>query len=241
MSVKPSLIFILAQAAARISAAQSVAALENALALSTSAMGFQTFNLAVHKQSGRQFMEAPTLTTWSSDDLIGYERDRWFSRDPLLAQAAGDGPPLLWSAADWQVQGHHDYHAYVVANGIRGGLTVPLGQVAGLRSAMTMLSFQDRAHDPDTAQAAYILGSLLSARAVALGLAPRMSDKALLLRGLSGHQREVLHWVAAGKTSVEIASILEISRRTVDYHVAEILRKLNVSNRAQAAAIYIGR
>jgi transcriptional regulator EpsA len=51
---------------------------------------------------------------------------------------------------------------------------------------------------------------------------------------LSTREIQVLQWVKGGKTNEEIASILKISPLTVKNHVQKILRKLNVSNRAQA-------
>jgi transcriptional regulator EpsA len=51
---------------------------------------------------------------------------------------------------------------------------------------------------------------------------------------LSGREAEVLRWVGQGKTNQEIGDLLDISPRTVKNHVQNILRKLGVSNRAQA-------
>lgn len=53
---------------------------------------------------------------------------------------------------------------------------------------------------------------------------------------LSGIQLNYLRWAAEGKSSTDIAAIAGASRRTVEYHFAEILRKLGVSTRAQAIA-----
>lgn len=53
---------------------------------------------------------------------------------------------------------------------------------------------------------------------------------------LSEREQQVLEWVRKGKTNHEIGQILDISPLTVKNHVQKILRKLNVSNRAQAAA-----
>jgi transcriptional regulator EpsA len=54
---------------------------------------------------------------------------------------------------------------------------------------------------------------------------------------LSVREREILQWVALGKTNDEIGSILELSLYTVKNNVQRIFRKLNVSNRAQAVAV----
>ncbi|ATE60508.1 XrtB/PEP-CTERM-associated transcriptional regulator EpsA [Thauera sinica] len=53
---------------------------------------------------------------------------------------------------------------------------------------------------------------------------------------LSEREIEVLAWVRDGKTNHEIGQILDISPLTVKNHIQRILRKLNVSNRAQAVA-----
>ena len=53
---------------------------------------------------------------------------------------------------------------------------------------------------------------------------------------LSERENQVLGWVRDGKTNHEIGQILDISPLTVKNHVQKILRKLNVSNRAQAVA-----
>ncbi len=50
----------------------------------------------------------------------------------------------------------------------------------------------------------------------------------------SKREIQVLHWVKNGKTNQEISQILEISQPTVKSHVQNIMRKLNVTNRAQA-------
>jgi transcriptional regulator EpsA len=52
---------------------------------------------------------------------------------------------------------------------------------------------------------------------------------------ITGRETEILQWVHMGKTNWEISSILDISPLTVKNHVQNILRKLDVQNRGQAA------
>jgi predicted ATPase/DNA-binding CsgD family transcriptional regulator len=53
---------------------------------------------------------------------------------------------------------------------------------------------------------------------------------------LTPREREVLNLVADGKTDREVAEILFISRRTVNYHITHILGRLNVHSRQDAVA-----
>jgi DNA-binding NarL/FixJ family response regulator len=53
---------------------------------------------------------------------------------------------------------------------------------------------------------------------------------------LTDREREVLTWVGRGKTSSEIATILGLSERTVNFHCDQAMKRLNVINRTQAVA-----
>jgi len=48
---------------------------------------------------------------------------------------------------------------------------------------------------------------------------------------LSGRELQCLNWVATGKTSWETAAILGLSERTVNFHIKNACRKLNVYSR----------
>lgn len=53
---------------------------------------------------------------------------------------------------------------------------------------------------------------------------------------LSPRERDVLQLVAAGKRNREVAAELYLSEHTVNFHMRNILQKLHLRNRAQAAA-----
>ncbi len=57
---------------------------------------------------------------------------------------------------------------------------------------------------------------------------------------LSQRERDVLRMLADGLTDREIAAALTISVRTVETHVSNVLHKLGVRNRAEAARRYGG-
>jgi DNA-binding CsgD family transcriptional regulator len=54
---------------------------------------------------------------------------------------------------------------------------------------------------------------------------------------VSTREKEVLNWLIQGKSSWDISVILGISERTVNFHVYNIMKKLDASNRPQAVAI----
>ena len=56
-----------------------------------------------------------------------------------------------------------------------------------------------------------------------------------LLEELTGREVEVLRLVGAGRANKEIAAELDISERTARTHVSNVLRKLGLSSRTQAA------
>jgi DNA-binding NarL/FixJ family response regulator len=75
-----------------------------------------------------------------------------------------------------------------------------------------------------------ILAAIIDAR---LGKGARNE---VLARHVALNDREVecLTWSARGKTSPEIAAILSITKRTVNFHIENACRKLNVATRTEA-------
>ncbi len=53
----------------------------------------------------------------------------------------------------------------------------------------------------------------------------------------SRREQECMLWMAKGRSNAEIGEILGISERTVKFHVANLMKKLNAANRTEAIAI----
>lgn len=56
---------------------------------------------------------------------------------------------------------------------------------------------------------------------------------------LSPRQRECLYWAAKGKSSHDIGSILNLSKRTVDEYIAGACKRLGVRTRQQAISVAV--
>lgn len=63
--------------------------------------------------------------------------------------------------------------------------------------------------------------------------------EATVFQDLSNRELEVLALVAKGKSNLEIAESLTISRKTVRNHVSTILSKLSLANRTEAATFAV--
>ena len=153
------------------------------------------------------------------------------------SRADGGMNQAAWEAsvAAWEGLGQPYPHAYALlraagtaaARGDRDGAASRLRLAAGLAGVLAAAPL--RQHVSQLARRARIElaspadGPDLSGPAVPLGLTPR--------------ELEVLRLVAAGRGNRDIAGELFISRRTVGVHVSNILGKLGVSSRGEAAAI----
>jgi len=76
-----------------------------------------------------------------------------------------------------------------------------------------------------------VLATIITARLAGVartGLWPK-------LVALNDREIEVLTWVARGKTSIEIAQIVGLTKRTVDFHTDNARAKLGAATRTEAA------
>ncbi len=56
----------------------------------------------------------------------------------------------------------------------------------------------------------------------------------LVHSGLTFREIEVLKWSAEGKTAAEVAIILDVKIRTVNFHIGSAIRKMGVTNKTSA-------
>jgi predicted ATPase/DNA-binding CsgD family transcriptional regulator len=117
---------------------------------------------------------------------------------------------------------------------------------AGLRLAQHLVAGRERAEAKAvlataSEQAAALGARLLTDRLAALahraGLGPATEGLVSPLAALTPREIEVLQLVAAGSSNGEIGSALFISTKTASVHVSNILAKLGVSGRGEAAAL----
>lgn len=221
--------------------AEDRAALVNALKSGCSALGFDNFTLTCHSPPGRELILDHTLSSLGGNFMSDYDHYDWFECDPNAPRVLAGERPFFWDTRLDQYADvrNRSYLDYLHSAEMRTGVLVPLPHRPGTASVMGMTTLANRDFPLETLFAAAILANAGMARAEMLGLCPGISsDEAAGVRLLSRPQLEILKWITEGKSNFDIATIMGLNERAVRYHVTEILRKLSVATRAQAAVIF---
>ncbi len=181
-------------------------------------------------------LNRPCLYVTYSEEWMKYYAEKDYGRiDPVLRAAATSGHAFTWDELEKTTAfTPHQVRMMRLAEdaGLREGIGVPLRGSRALVAGIGLAS-SDR-HDGAEAHLD-LLNALCSQFYVAFRRLYAKPAPAADVTSLSPKEREILSWVAAGKTDDEIGTILSISRNTVDTHMRNIFRKLDAPNRVSAA------
>jgi DNA-binding CsgD family transcriptional regulator len=163
----------------------------------------------------------------------GYNLRSWTAE---LTRVAGRSDPAAWdfAAVGWAELGTPHRVAYCRYRQAEALLTDPRGRgvAAPLLREAARLAVE---HVPLTAA----IDELADRAHLTFGPVPAQAhtSRPARLAALTDRELAVLREIALGRTNTQIGAELYISAKTASVHVSNILRKLNVGSRVQAAAL----
>lgn len=215
-------------------------------ALSTGSWGRELFSLGraygfrhcllarFPKADSPEFSANLIVCTWPDELRLGYEAAEVYAGSQLVARIKQTILPI-----------YSEDNLFLGTAGSEARQPVaPLFQNFDLGASLAyslydrnqtqyVLVFSGRATEPERQQIASLqLSAMELLDAGVEALVPRLGPK----EKLSAREIECLRWSAAGKSSDEIAIILDISSHTVVSYLKSAMRKLEAVNRMQAVA-----
>jgi DNA-binding CsgD family transcriptional regulator len=207
-------------------------------------IGLTSWMIAVQIPSSLKSPETYGLNNYNDEWWQEYIENNWIIHDPLPRYCLDHDQPRFWTLAGWaDVPGHRweqddtravDFFEQVERFGAKSGLIMPYHLSDNARAGINL---------PHPEPIDVSRGILMLARIWVYAALPEIISsvqrtyrqvKGVLPFRLTPREKEVLMWVGEGLTSKAIADHLGISFRTVEQYVANIQRKLDVSNRQQA-------
>jgi LuxR family transcriptional regulator len=161
-----------------------------------------------------------------------YHAAGYLSIDPTVLLGCKSQTPILWSDHLFSAASAFWDEARDV--GLRVGWAQSSLDGHGLVGMVTLARSDDDITCAELAAKGIRMRWLANSAHWALSrqIAPRLARP---MSALTPREVEVLQWTADGKSSPEIGDILAVSNSTVDFHIANAMRKLNASSRAAAA------
>jgi len=175
------------------------------------------------------------LNGWSEAWSKRYVDQDFYRFDPMAKHTRETIHPFYWD--EIALSDNDGSEARRVMNeaadfGLKDGFSVPIFGAEGDQSCVTMGGEQsDRL--PRAREAIQLMSIYAHDRARALRHAHLRNANSVEPK-LTDREREVLTWVALGKTDWEIGEILKISKETSYAHVRNCCRKLDAVTRTQA-------
>lgn len=195
--------------------------------------GFQYFCFNTFPQPHEKFDDVLVASRVPAEWFELYLKEQYVHVDPSIRHCRRTVHPFEWSHAPYDPEREPRANEVVQRAtdfGLSHGFLVPIPSPTGCKGNVWLggdkLEMPARFWPIIQLVAMYAFDHLYGLRTPL----PRASP-------LSAREREVLSWVANGKTAWEIGKILHITKRTVDEHAKTAFRKLGAVNRAQAVAI----
>jgi LuxR family quorum sensing-dependent transcriptional regulator len=164
-----------------------------------------------------------------------YNEGRFVHADPVIRHLRRTVRPFEWTdlCYDREAEPRAAQLMRLRADfGFGRALVVPVPGPASSIAGVSM-SGPDPELNAQSRPAIHLMALYAFDRAANLRVAPRPKPF------LTAREREVLSWIAAGKSAWEIGETLNIAKRTVDEHAQAAARKLGAATRTQAVALAI--
>lgn len=162
-----------------------------------------------------------------------YQTKNYCAIDPTVKHALRSSLPILWT--DGLFASTADFWEEARSFGLRYGWAQSMRDVPGATGMLTLARSDEPLSETELATKAFKMAWLTQNAHIALSrcLLPKLLPEADTK--LSNREIAVLRWTADGKTSGEIASIMKITERTVNFHISNAATKLNAANKTSAA------
>jgi DNA-binding CsgD family transcriptional regulator len=195
-------------------------------------MGFEYCAFAVSPHSQSTHTHTVKINNYPEEWNKKYETHNYVAIDPIIKYCSQSVLPILWddnafstAPAFWE-----ETQTY----GMRYGWSQSVHDLRGFFSVLSL----SRSHQPITALELYgKAGQLIwLSNTLHTIVTQKMLSAADFHDGtsLSSRETEVLKWSSDGKTASDIAAILNLSERTVNFHVSSAIKKLGVNNKISA-------
>lgn len=215
----------------RIETANDSARVFAAIEEATARLGFQYWSYGARPRRALDHGNVRVCSNYPLGWMSHYSAQGYLDIDTSVSLAANRSTTVDWVEA--RAAGGRRLWADADDFGLRIGLAHPSWDATGMfgllsvsRGSETIASVEFEAIAP---QLAWLSGL---AHAKLQKLADRSLDESV---SLTERELRILQWTAMGKTAFEIATITGIKPRTVNYHIGNILAKLDVRNKIQAA------
>ena len=153
--------------------------------------------------------------------------------DPVLKHMSHSSMPLAWNQSTYTDAGLGHVWERSSKFGMKSGICLT---IHGPHLEVLYIGFVHPQQKLSVAQSADIVGTLYLSGAAVLEQSRNFLDNnaELYTRALTAREVEILKWCHAGKTSWEIGKILSISETTVNFHIRNLVLKLDVTSKQQA-------
>ncbi len=200
-------------------------------------LGFDSFVYALriptHFSESRVVMVKGYPDAW----LERYFERSYFKHDPVLKYCSQHIVPVRWSDLNLAENAASELFMREASEfGLRAGISMPVHSPHGELGILSMAVDRKLVAAREITQQAMpyvqlLAGYLHEAVRRVFDLTAQEAKPALSLR-----EHECLRWAADGKSSWEIAQLLNVTERTVNFHLNNTMTKLDVCNRQHAVA-----
>ena len=171
-----------------------------------------------------------------------YVEQQYVKVDPTVQHCMVSLKPLVWSSQYTHTQAEKDFWEEARSYGLNVGWAQSSRDFIGTRGMLTLARSSDQLSEKE--QKAQYTNMYWLTQTVHSSIAKIVNDVEFSQFNLylTNREKEVLRWTAEGKTSAEIAQILGVSERTINFHLSNSMQKLNVNNKISAAirAVILG-
>jgi LuxR family quorum-sensing system transcriptional regulator SolR len=162
-----------------------------------------------------------------------YAKENYLAVDPTVLHGLRSPLPVIWT--DEFFSGARTFWEEARMHGLRYGWAQPCRDAYGTLGMFTVARSHDELSDLEMQEKNFRLSWLTQIAHIAMTrvLVKKMVPEANVR--LSVRETSVIRWTAEGKTTSEISEIMGLSVRTVTFHIGNVVKKLNASNKTAAA------
>jgi LuxR family transcriptional regulator len=175
-----------------------------------------------------------TRDTFPSIWIKSYLDSIEINADPIFAEATNTCMPVKWSRR--HIRKRRLIYLAAMRAGIRHGVTLSF---RGPKSTLSILSVARRKGCISDEETISLVMTALPILAMAHDIFVGQLNPNVPLHDntkLTNREKQVLIHASLGQTSVEIARKLSVTKRTVNFHFDNVLRKLDAKSRTHAIA-----